>query len=573
MVQKLSFAVEDIKILEDASNSQFTNVKFDAFSSGDNAHHIIIPVETLKKAAFTILEKPILWFFDSRFRDAGSHNDGEVPCGFVPKDSPLEYRELPDGRIMLSVIGKIWKRYSGKLIDILHQSNGIKGVSVEMDLIDSDEDSYGNEQAKAFCFDGITILGDLVQPAVKNAQMEVITFARKEREDYEKAVREEFSSKYKDIDFNIPTNVKTNAQKGLDLNKKHGRGGTSTSLANAKYLVKNSVADPAKIKHISKYIPKRMNDGLKESDPPQDSYISWMLWGGNEGWNWTNQIFQKMEEIDNKKVSYFTDEADEEKPSESGEVYMDDSKDKEVKNVDDNKEEKEEVVEEKKEEMAVEEKPVEEDKKEEMAAETDKEEKKEDPKEEATETPEEEKAEDKKEEMSNNQYLDVAAALAFLKAETESNQELVDEEQTSLFAELGKEDKSSVDMSAVAKGLFAVCQKMAKLYATKAEEQKNMAAENEELKKFKSDIDAQKKMEEVAMTLKECMEFMPKEEVENCRMEAEKFSLDNLETWKNAVKAKAFTFSKGKEKSKKDDVLRMGLPYPSNDKSKKSIWD
>ena len=40
---------------------------------------------------------------------------------------------------MIRVLGKIWKRYSGKLIDILKRDGGEKAVSVEMEVLDFDK--------------------------------------------------------------------------------------------------------------------------------------------------------------------------------------------------------------------------------------------------------------------------------------------------------------------------------------------------------------------------------------------------------------------------------------------------
>ena len=72
-----------------------------------------------------------MWRYDKRFDDAGSHDPLQVPAGFIPQNTSIEYRVLPDQRVMMSVIGKIWKNYSGRLLDIFKRDNFKKSVSVE----------------------------------------------------------------------------------------------------------------------------------------------------------------------------------------------------------------------------------------------------------------------------------------------------------------------------------------------------------------------------------------------------------------------------------------------------------
>jgi len=96
-------------------------------------------------------------------------------------------------------------------------------------------------------------------------------------------------------------------------------------------------------------------------------------------------------------------------------------------------------------------------------------------------------------------------------------------------------------------------------------------AENEDLKKFKADIEANQMMATIEYTLSEVMESMPKEKMEELREEAKTFSADNLNIWVNKVKAEAFSFSKGKS----NDVgfVRIGLPFVEEKNQSGSIWN
>ena len=91
--------------------------------------HAIAAENALRDSAKTLLEKPIVWIYNKNEDDAKSHGDDEVAVGFIPKDSPIEFRKLSDGRVMCSVIGKLWTRYSGRMMDVFKRDKS-RGVIV-----------------------------------------------------------------------------------------------------------------------------------------------------------------------------------------------------------------------------------------------------------------------------------------------------------------------------------------------------------------------------------------------------------------------------------------------------------
>lgn len=548
--KKLTFAVEDVRVTDERNDSQFAEVEIDVFASGPNKHDLIISVDTLKKTAKTILMKPLVFVYDKIFDDLGSHSPNEVPGGFIPADSPISYRELSDGRTMMTILGRIWKRYSGELLSIFER-DGDKPISVELEVYETnDSRPDGLIELLDYCYTAITILGSMVTPAIPDAKMSVIKFAEEYEEDYKK----EFSNKYSELDLSIPESIKKNAEKAQSLHQEHEYGLNSTVLALSRHLTKNTHADPEKIHNMAKLLSRYAKKDLGEKNSP--AYIAYLALGGDEGFEWALDLAEKISEIDKQKLSYF-----------NGNVESNDSKEKEViKNFMED-EKKEEVKEER------EENKEEEPKKEEMAQETPEEEKKEDPEEEAKETPEEEakehEQEKKEEKMSNDVYLDVAAALAFLRAETESNREMVDEEDFALFAEMEK--GADCDPKMMAKGMFCKMQKMSKLFADMKKKHDEMMAENEELKKFKAKVEEDKFVFEIATVMSEVKEDMPKEEFEALQEKSKEFSLENVDLFKNLARAKAFEFSKGKKKNN-DDIVRHALPVVTNKENKKSLW-
>lgn len=298
-MRKLIFEVNDAEIISEA-DGQFALARIHAFSSGKNRHNLTCDVETLKRTAHTLYEKPVVFDFDPAWGDFGGHIDEPFIAGFIVPDS-AKFVELKDGRIGLTVLAKIWKYYSRNFVDIFKaDSKHERKVSVEMDLREVEDDKQtGLGKMLDFVYTAIAVLGTFVTEASPDAHMRMLSFS--EVEDKEEYF--ETFARYDEIDFTIPKTVKKSAQNGLDLRKEHNRGGTSVGLATARYLVKNDVARPEKVKHIAKYFPRHAKDNL--SDKTSAGWIAWQLWGGNAGRNWSSKLVEQMEEADEKMAVYF----------------------------------------------------------------------------------------------------------------------------------------------------------------------------------------------------------------------------------------------------------------------------
>lgn len=176
------------------------------------------------------------------------------------------------------------------------------------------------------------------------------------------------------------------------------------------------------------------------------------------------------------------------------------------------------------------------------------------------------------EEMSSNEYVDNPAIQALNDKSAEDNKELADEnlenpeEVNASESEEKSEDKDTVIMS--------LKQEISELQEKFSKMETNMNVcleENDKLKKFKIDIDKQNKEFSVETTLKEVQNILPTEEMEACRLSAENFSLENIDIWKNEVKAKAFNFSKGIPEKK--PFIQVAFPNSNKPKGGKGLWD
>jgi hypothetical protein len=84
----------------------------------------------------------------------------------------------------------------------------------------------------------------------------------------------------------IPAKVASNTKKGLALHKQFGRGGTDVGVGMARRLARGGEVGEADRKKVGEYFPRHAGDNLGQTDPPSNGYIAWLLWGGDEGWEW-----------------------------------------------------------------------------------------------------------------------------------------------------------------------------------------------------------------------------------------------------------------------------------------------
>lgn len=590
MSKYMNFEVEDIDILENNQDSQFATAKIRAFHSGNSLNNTYCTEEVLQNTAETIYMKPILYNFENTFGDFGTHVDADKSLigGFVVPNSAT-FNKLEDGRMALNVIGKFWKRYFSKALDIIKSDGGSKKVSVEVELLKSKENEDGVLEMVDFSYSGICLLGDIIQEASKGANMQMLSFS-KENEDYIAAYNKEFSSKYDGINFKIPQTVKNNAKDGLELHKKYGRGGTSVGLASARYLSSHDTISPEKVRHVAKYFPRHKGDNL--DDKTSNGWIAWQLWGGTTAWKWSQNIVDRMNDIDSKSMAYFEEMNFPYKSikdinpalrginppislSQANEI----AKQADAIGTDEKKSgwaiaisqfKKRHVVKNgkwvKKEDFSTEEDIK---KKEVTSMREDKEEIKKFEGLEIEIEKEEDETEEEKENMSLNANLDVKAMLAMLGKETEDYKKASEE-----FA---KEDVS-FDFEKLCSAMYSMMCDMAEesrkdkeMLKKMAEEATSYMAENEKLRQFKKEVEDKQFEFEIAAALKEVEFEMPASEMAEMKEDVKNYSLSSIDIWKNKVRAKAFLFSKKKQNG---DQISVGLPFTTIKNNKeKSLWD
>jgi len=108
--------------------------------------------------------------------------------------------------------------------------------------------------------------------------------------------------KYKHINFKPPAEVAKYAAEGLRLRREFKRGGTPVGIARARDLKNSRQLSPSTIKRMYSFfarheVDKRGKD-YGNPDRPSNGFIAWLLWGGDPGKKWADDIYRQMKKSD-----------------------------------------------------------------------------------------------------------------------------------------------------------------------------------------------------------------------------------------------------------------------------------
>ena len=180
----LNFSVESFDF-EYVKDMRFMKGTIHAFADGPNAYTHPISTQVLMDCANSVYDIPIVCRYNGFTDDFMSHEADETPIGFVKETSPtysnpIIFEKSADGRTFIVIKALIWKKYAEDAVRVLKNSNGKKSVSVEITVTKSEEID-GKIKVNEFVLEGITVLGDFVRPAVKDANIQV-EFAKDKKE-------------------------------------------------------------------------------------------------------------------------------------------------------------------------------------------------------------------------------------------------------------------------------------------------------------------------------------------------------------------------------------------------------
>lgn len=194
--EKVSLSVENFS-LENLDNTGLSKIKMFICHDGENRNGSIISKETIENAIPTLFRKPILYKYDKYIRDVTEHVDDEISCGYIHELNNNVTFEKIDDRDYLVAEGMLWNFYCPEVIDVFNR-DGDKSISMEIQVIDYEENQDKKMIIKEFRFLGVTLLGNHITSGMINTTAKIVEFSKLTKK-VDKMIKD-FSKKKKTID-------------------------------------------------------------------------------------------------------------------------------------------------------------------------------------------------------------------------------------------------------------------------------------------------------------------------------------------------------------------------------------
>ena len=214
-------------------DSRFQNVKLQIVHAGENSKGLNITEDAIENAKESLKNIPIVGYIerdeDDEAIDFGGHkiylklsrtSEGlevrtfyeERAIGVIPESTEITYEtDEETEKTYLCATGKIWKAYANEGLDLLLEA---QEKSVSMEIIIQEKNDEGD--ITSFIFQGITILGDDVEPGIEGAT--ITTYAKGNLEFYKKELQLICNELNKEKEgIKLPENKKTIEMFGLSV--------------------------------------------------------------------------------------------------------------------------------------------------------------------------------------------------------------------------------------------------------------------------------------------------------------------------------------------------------------------
>lgn len=175
----VTFNAVDVKRMnmEEYGEDDYAIASVCFLSTRPNSHGIGISEDVLREYAPSVLGKWIT--AEVKCGDCTTHVPDQVIVGVVPKNQDVRFVEADDGYLDAYVDCIISKRYAKDYCNVFSEDDPTRAVSIEatFDMIDDDN-------ASAFNIKTITTLGKFIKPSVPNANITFVRFSEDEAETY-----------------------------------------------------------------------------------------------------------------------------------------------------------------------------------------------------------------------------------------------------------------------------------------------------------------------------------------------------------------------------------------------------
>lgn len=213
--KKLTFNISDYT-LNEISDAQIMELEMYVVSEGENKHNMPISRDAIINSAETIIGKPVLFKYNKMSKDLMGHEVDEIACGVCGLTKDDYYFKEVDGKLWLIVKAYIWKMYFEEVVDVFVRDEE-KAISMEMFIVDSEDDEDDETLIESFCFSGVTLLGKIYNPAIPNANAKVIKYSE---ESFSNMVNETKKILFSNIDTDTTKKEVEEVKKLKKFNKK-----------------------------------------------------------------------------------------------------------------------------------------------------------------------------------------------------------------------------------------------------------------------------------------------------------------------------------------------------------------
>lgn len=179
MQKTIKFEASSIKHIDmsEYDNDDYMIGRTAFLSTRPNSHDIVIPENVLREYAPSVLGKWVT--AEVKFNDCTTHTNGQSIVGIVPKEQDVEFVEADDGYLDAYVDCIISKRYAKEYCNVFSEDDAQRSVSIEATFSMVDE-----HECDGFNIKTITTLGRTVRPSVPDANITIVRFSEEDAESY-----------------------------------------------------------------------------------------------------------------------------------------------------------------------------------------------------------------------------------------------------------------------------------------------------------------------------------------------------------------------------------------------------
>ena len=557
MEKIVSLAVDDVQKIDfdSYSDDEFAIAKMGFLSTRPNAHNLIIDEDVLRESASSALNK---WVVADMFMgEPTTHTKNEHIVGRIPRNQTVEFVYDDDGYLRAYVDTVISKIYAKDFCKAFEQDKN-RAVSVEMKIFTDGED---DNIVQRFNIMGVTVLGKSIKPSCPESDIEFVRFSE---EDADK-----FFEKQSDSLSQLKNFVEERKQSMAEKYVNHPINTSKDTVYTGEWDGDEAKKNLVKEKNYKTLAPKvclRLEEGWEDREVTKLGYPVMGLYDGE--WRYSTKALSsalayakqndETEVVNKIKAIYkkldLDDDSERKEDKKMAEIEFS------VVNIDDlwgmlwtaigyrqNWEYSiQGIYEEDNQKFAI--------------------------------------VTNRAKTMYRLDFSLTEDGLTLADEVVEVKQEFTETDNIKKFAEPENvaeyrladcdddddDDEHEEEMSA-----DEMKAKMAELEKD-IESRDNIImekdAELEELRKFKAEVEEQRKAATVESIMAECKEYMSDEQYKEMREEGMACKMSEIDGWTNKVKAVSFSAVKKNVKKTNDGLFRFAAPIDNNKKSN-SVWD